>query len=125
MQFRRPVILPSGFTLVEVLIALIIATAILAPASLWMTRNRVNQGATERLLALQELELAMNRLMIQNDFPERFPIEKQISPNKNLVITGKLENGEMRLHGRVNDELGNILVELQASRFQSNESSGR
>jgi prepilin-type N-terminal cleavage/methylation domain-containing protein len=106
----------SGFTLVETLVAMALAGAVLLPASFWLYRSHTTRAALDRFRALQSLEAELNRavlLRLEQDAAKSIPFPA----GARLRIHVLRDGPETRLLGTVEDRRGRTLAELQAGYF--------
>jgi prepilin-type N-terminal cleavage/methylation domain-containing protein len=105
-----------GFTLVETLIAMTLACAVLLPASMWLYHSRSSRAALARFRATQMLEMELDRawlLRLDRDFSREIPAPGYIR----LRIHPLRDGRETRLIGTAEDRQGHILASLQAGYF--------
>jgi prepilin-type N-terminal cleavage/methylation domain-containing protein len=109
----------SGFTLMETLIAMTLAAAVLLPASFWLYQSRTSRAAMEKFRATQALEDRMNRAVLLR--LERDRTEEAHLPGYVRLIFHVVRNAEeTRIEGRAEDRRGRTLAELQAAYFGKN-----
>lgn len=56
-----------GFTVLEILVAMVLATAVLLPSSLWLYKKRVNQAAYRSLLVQDSVAAMLRADLDSND----------------------------------------------------------
>lgn len=108
----------GGFTLAETLIALILVSTVLLPASYWLYRSRASRSAVERFHALQALEARMNRaelLCLDKDLGATLWDPEYMQLRIRMVTEGP----ETQLLGSIQNRKGKTLVRLQAACFRS------
>ena len=105
-----------GFTLVETLVAMTLAGAVLLPACFWLYGSRTSRAALAGFRATQALEAEMDRAVLLRidhetgrEIPEPGYLRLRIRPVKD----GK----ETRLIGTASDRKGRIIATLQAGYF--------
>lgn len=103
-----------GFTLIETLVALTLASAVLLPASLWLYHSHASRAALAKFHAVQALEAEMNRALLlrldhdaASERREPFPLRLRVR----AVRDGK----ETRLIGTAQDRQGRIIAGMQAA----------
>ena len=105
-----------GFTLVETLIALVLVSVLLLPASFWLVRSRAGRAAWEKFHAVQALEMRINRAVLtrlEKDMSEEMP-----EPWKQRIeIRVIRDGGDSRRVGTVRDRQGRQLATLDAWLF--------
>ncbi len=110
-----------GFTLVEILIALMLVSGFLVPLSGWLYKNHVNQRALDRFCALGLLEREMNRAFLERE--QKFRIQEFQEPCACRVEINALREGdEIRLQGEVLSPKGPVLGRLTLSHFGEKDS---
>lgn len=112
MNLRRN----GGFTLVETLVAMIVVTAVVLPASLWLYRSRTNHAAWERFRAVQFLEDRMNRAMLLRKAPA---LGEQMPglPACRIEIRAEDKRDGRRMVGMAKDGRGRILASMETMLF--------
>lgn len=110
----------AGFTLVETVVAMILVSAVVLPASLWLYRSRMNHAAWERFHAVQQLEDRMNRAFLQRD-ARGLSGQVQGLPILRFEIRAVDEAGERRLLGEVRDAKGRSIATLETVIFEAGE----
>ncbi len=106
----------GGFTLVETLVAMVLVSAVLLPASFWLYRSRTSEAAWDRFRAVQILEMKINRAWIQRqeqDGSEEIPGSQHLRLEIHVVKDG----AETRLMGTVRDRKGKPVTSLDAAYF--------
>jgi len=106
----------KGFTLIETLFALTLASTILLPASLWLYHSRASRAALAKFRATQVLEMEMNRAVIlhlDHDSASENPGRDALRIRIHCVREGR----EIRLLGSVADRQGRPLAALQSAWF--------
>jgi prepilin-type N-terminal cleavage/methylation domain-containing protein len=103
-----------GFTLIETLIALALASAVLLPASLWLYHSHASRAALTKFHAVQALEEEMNRALLlrldhdaSSERREPFPLR--------LRVRAARDGNETRLIGTAEDRQGRIIAGMQAA----------
>ncbi len=106
----------KGFTLLEIMIAMAMAMAFIAPSAYWFSKSRSNQAAFRKFIVCHELELEMQEAQVLQD-------EKSRSRKLNwplpatLTIEAKKTGSEIRLHGWVSDNSKRELCTLEGVFF--------
>ena len=106
-----------GFTLVETLVAMVLVSTVLLPASFWLYRSRTSEAAWDRFRAVQVLEMKMNRAWLQHleqDWAEVIPGSQRLRLEIRLVADG----AETRLMGTVRDRKGKVITSLESVYFR-------
>jgi type II secretory pathway component PulJ len=112
-----------GFTLVETLVAMLLVSAVVLPASLWLYRTRTHHAAWERFRATQLLEDRMNRALLLR--PDRDQREREEGPTGlRFEIEVEEEGDETRLIGKAVNHRGRTVVTLEAALFERDEGRG-
>jgi prepilin-type N-terminal cleavage/methylation domain-containing protein len=105
-----------GFTLVETLIAMSLASAVLLPASLWLYHSSASRAALEKFRANQALETEMNRALILKRADDAVT-EFREPGYLRLEIRVDRDGKETRLLGTARDRKGRVLSALQGAWF--------
>ncbi len=108
----------QGFTLIETLIALCLASAVLLPTSLWFYRSHASRAAYEKFQATQELERSMQRtflLGLEQDWKDEVLLPGLPLPYR-LEIRVLAKNGEIRYLGSAKNHEG-VICHLEVDRF--------
>ncbi len=105
-----------GFTLVETLIAMVLATAFLVPLSTWLYKNHVNQRALNRFCALSLLETELHRAFLQREEKTIFK-EYEVPCRCRVEIEPELIGDEVKLSGKVLGLSGPPLGRMTISYF--------
>ena len=106
----------KGFTLIETLIALSLASAILLPASLWLYHSRASRAALVKFHATQALEQEMNRALLLR--PDHDVTTERLGHGYlRMRIRAVRDGKENRLIGTAFDRQGRSLAVLRATWF--------
>jgi hypothetical protein len=109
--------------LVETLVAMLLVSAVVLPASLWFYRTRTHHAAWERFRATQLLEHRMNRALLLR--PDRDQRDREEGP-AGLRFEIRVEEAadEKRLIGTAVNHRGRTVVTLEAALFDRGEGGG-
>lgn len=108
----------KGFTLVETVIALILATTILVPASLWLYHSRASRAALARFHAAQALEAEMHKAQLLRRADDAAS-EIAGPPWLRVEIGAVADGDEMLLIGTATDRRGVPLARLRSAWFRA------
>jgi hypothetical protein len=109
--------------LVETLVAMLLVSAVVLPASLWLYRTRTHHAAWERFRATQLLEDRMNRALLLR--PDRDQRDREEGPaGLRFEIEVEEEGDETRLIGKAINPRGRTVVTLEAALFDRDGGSG-
>ncbi len=106
----------KGFSLIETLIAMIIASVFLFPLSAWFYRRTENQAATEKFMATQILENRLQRAYLlkpHSVFLEQMSAAPFLQIKIDIVKDGK----ETILRGIASNKQGKVISQLQMDYF--------
>lgn len=112
----RADLVQEGFTLIETIMALTLAGAILLPLSFWLYHSRASRGALERFRAAQALETELNRALILR-LDHDVTREMSGPPYLKLTLQVGRDGEEARIRGLAADRKGRALAELQSAWF--------
>lgn len=106
----------GGFTLMETLVAMTLAGAVLLPASFWLYHSRASRAAWDKFRATQALESELNRAVLLRRDQNAI---REIAAPLYLKLDLRCERNadETRIVGRALDRQGRLLAELQAGYF--------
>lgn len=105
-----------GFTLVETLIAMTLASAVLLPASFWLYHSRASRAAWDKFRATQALESELDRAVLLRW--DHDATREMSSPfYLKLIVHIERNADETRILGQALDRQGRPLAELQSGYF--------
>jgi prepilin-type N-terminal cleavage/methylation domain-containing protein len=106
----------AGFTILEVLVALFIASAFLAPLSFWFYKSKLNQAAYEKYYCTQLLKSSMHKAFLKNK--KKKITEQFMLPKKYTIVITATQDGEGTLYaGLIKNSKGFVLSSLIMGRY--------
>lgn len=104
-----------GYSLMEVLIALVLVMGTTTPIVYWFFHNEANRSAWNRLEALGVLEQVMHREWLH---PVRdIRLDSSLADGKKLTLGMKELDGHVLVQGQILSESGEIEANLELMRF--------
>lgn len=106
----------KGFTLLEVLIALALLTALAVPTGLWFYKSQLHQRAERRYYAHQVLEREMLKAYLEQE-DKRHIVEIREPRYLKVVVDVKKHKNEILYKGSVETRSGTALATLVMGRY--------
>ncbi len=106
----------KGFTLIEVLVALAIATAILSPMTLWFYNTGVNRLAWQQHQGIQLCRLFLNRAYLEGWEHSKEVLDPILGDYQLRIEVKKISN-EIQYYSQLKTKSGKEICQLNISRF--------